>query len=210
MLLTQAQACKELNITRGTILNWEKKGLLKPYRTSGKHRRYELTELHRLLGIENSDGTQSTTKKCVVYCRVSTKKQADTGNLQRQIDRVVDYAKKEGYQVEKTYSEIASGINENRRELIKMLDYLKKQEVEYLIVEYKDRLARFGFNYIQKMCEAVNVKIIVLEDVQDKDINQEMAEDIISIITSFSARLYGRRGAKNIKKTLIKLQETEV
>ena len=206
MLLTQAQACKELNITRGTILNWEKKGLLKPYRTSGKHRRYELKDLHNLLGINTTIDNSTVSKRSVLYCRVSTKKQGDSGNLDRQKDRLLKYASDNNYLVEKVFSEIASGINENRRELKRMFEYMQKNSIEFLIIEYKDRLARFGFNYIKTICDILNVQIITLEDSDTKDINQEMAEDIISIITSFSAKLYGRRGAKNVKKALANLE----
>lgn len=209
MLLSQAEACKKLNICRSTILNWEKQGLISPYRTSGKHRRYDEDKLIELIGgnIDNKILNSSISRSAVIYCRVSTKKQADCGNLERQRSRLVDFANANGYEVSNIYSEIASGINENRRELSKMIEYIKKNDVKYLIIEYKDRLARFGYNYIKKICDILNVEIIVLENIEDKDINQEMAEDIISIITSFSAKLYGRRGAKNVKKTLENLKE---
>lgn len=206
MLLTQAQACKELNISRRTILNWEEKGLITPLRTTGKHRRYKREDLLKLLGQEVST-TPAKSNRCVIYSRVSTKKQADAGNLSRQLERLELYAKENNYEVLKVYSEVASGINENRRELYRMIDFLRKNDIDYLIIEYKDRLARFGYKYIEKICEILDVEIKIVEEIEDKDINQEMAEDIISIITSFSAKLYGRRGAKNVKDTLKSLEK---
>lgn len=210
MLLTQAEACKELNISRRTLLNWEEQGLITPYRTTGKHRRYEREDLLRLLGKNITPKIKGeSNNKCVIYCRVSTKKQLESGNLDRQKDRLIKYAEEKGYKVDKVFSEVASGVNENRREFHKMLEYLRKHEVDYLVIEYKDRLARMGYRYIEKTCEILNTKIEVVENIEDKDLNQEMVEDILAIITSFSAKLYGRRGAINVKKTLKTLEKGE-
>lgn len=204
MLLTQAQAMKELNISRGTILRWEQHGLLTPHRTIGGHRRYDRQELLKALGIDTGDlkNSYADEKSCVVYARVSTKKQESSGNLERQIDRISKYAEESGYVVSRVFSEVASGINENRRQLDKMIKYVQANNIKYVVVEYKDRLARFGYKYIETSLNILGAQVVVLEDADEKDINQEMAEDIISIITSFSAKLYGRRGAKNIKDRL--------
>lgn len=210
MLLTQAQACKELNISRRTILNWEEQGLITPYRTAGKHRWYEKEDLLKLMGKNILPKIKdSSSNKCVLYCRVSTKKQAETGNLERQKERLYKYASENGYEVCKVFSEVTSGVNENRREFHKMIDYLRKNEIDYLVIEYKDRLARMGYRYIEKTCEILKTKIDIVENIEDKDLNQEMVEDILAIITSFSAKLYGRRGAINVKKTLKSLEKGE-
>lgn len=152
MLLTQAQACKKLNISRSTILNWEKQGLIEPLRTSGKHRRYSEEALLKLLGVDE-DNFVSSDNSCVLYCRVSTRKQSESGNLARQLDRLLEFARQNNYDVKNIYSEMGSEINENRRELNKMIDYVKNNDIKYIIIEYKDRLARFGYKYIQKTCD---------------------------------------------------------
>lgn len=119
---------------------------IKPLRTPGGHRRYKESQIKKLLG--ENQGTNSTDKKCVIYARVSTAKQTDAGNLQRQKERLTTYAVEKGYQVTSIYTEIASGLNENRRELTKLLKEARKGNTDIIIIEYKDRLARFGYKYI--------------------------------------------------------------
>lgn len=202
-LLTQKEACEYLNISRTTILRWEKEGKISPLRTTGKHRRYKLDALNRSLGNSN---TKLENKNCIIYSRVSTKKQEEAGNLARQTNRLLEYAIKNKYHIIDTYQEVGSGINENRKKLTKLLKRLQDDEVSYLIIEYKDRLARFGFVYLEEYCNSHNVEIILLEKQEEKDLNKEMVEDMISIITSFSARIYGKRGGKKIQETLNSLE----
>jgi predicted site-specific integrase-resolvase len=86
-----------------------------------------------------------------------------------------------------------------------MLDNL--DQVDKVLVEYKDRLARFGFNYLEKLASAYNVEIEILEQKEDSSLDEEMVNDLIPIITSFSARIYGARGGKAVKKTLEELDK---
>ncbi|QUH27165.1 IS607 family transposase [Serpentinicella alkaliphila] len=114
-------------------------------RTAGKHRRYKIEDLDRML---NKKYTHHTLKNCLIYARVSTKKQQESGNLDRQINRLMEYAVLNKFHISNIYKEVASGINENRKELIKLLEDIKSSEINYLIIEYKDRLARLGYRYI--------------------------------------------------------------
>lgn len=203
-LLNQKEACDYLNISRSTILRWENEDIITPIRTKGKHRRYDLKDLEKLIGKRY---VHSKSKNCLIYTRVSTKKQEKSGNLDRQSQRLMEYAVKNKFHIENIYKEVASGINENRKELMKLLSDIKKEEIRYLIIEYKDRLARFGFNYLNEYCKSHNVEIITLEEKDNKDLNKETVEDMISIITSFSARIYGSRGGRKIKETLDELEK---
>ncbi|WP_243098261.1 recombinase family protein [Serpentinicella alkaliphila] len=90
---------------------------------------------------------------------------------------------------------------------MKLLEDIKSSEINYLIIEYKERLARFGYRYIEEYCKSHNVEVIVLESQEEKGLNKEMVEDMISIITSFSARIYGKRGGKKVKETLFRLEK---
>ena len=207
VFLTQKQALEHLNISRMTILKWEEKGLISPARLESGHRRYSLDELNKVLGIETKDSTNQLT--CLIYSRVSTKKQQDSGNLQRQTERLVNYAKGKGYNVLEVYEEVGSGINENRRQLNRLMRKVSDEDITIVLAEYKDRLARFGYEYIYRYCKSHRTKIELLENHEDKSLNEEMVEDMISIITSFSARLYGRRGARNIKNQLSKMERVE-
>lgn len=203
-LLTQKETCKYLNISRTTILRWEDEGVINPIRTAGRHRRYRVEDLDKLL---NKKYTHNKSKNCLIYARVSTKKQQQSGNLDRQSNRLMEYAVKNNFHIANIYKEVASGINENRKELMKLLEEIQESEVSYLIVEYKDRLAIFGYKYLERYCQSHNVEIIILDNQEEKDLNKEMVEDMISIITSFSARIYGRRGGKKVKETLLSLKK---
>ena len=203
-LLTQKEACKYLNVSRSTILRWEDNGVVSPIRTTGRHRRYKIEDLDKLI---NKKYTHNNLNNCLIYARVSTKKQQNSGNLDRQVNRLIEYAVSNKFHILKIYKEIASEINENRKELMRLLEDIKNPDVNLLIIEYKDRLARFGYKYLEKYCQSQDVEIIVLENQERTDLNKEMIEDMISIITSFSARIYGRRGSKKVRETITCLEK---
>ena len=135
-------------------------------------------------------------KRVIVYARVSTRKQADVGNLQRQKERLVTHAVEQGYQVEAVLTEIASGLNENRPRLRKALKQIAAGQADIILVEYRDRLARFGFKYLDLFVTEFGGRIEVLERPDDKTPNEELVKDLIAIVTSFSARIYGKRGGR--------------
>jgi len=190
MLLTISEVSERLGITIDSLRKWERKGVLKPIRTPGGHRRYSEEDLVSITGKKVSD---SQDRKTVLYCRCSTEKQRE--NLDRQKLRLMEHAhdKKYDYIV---MEEIASGVNENRRQLNRLLDMIFKNQVERIVIEWKDRLARFGFSYIKKICDAFNVEIEIINNKDEALYEQEITEDIIAIMTSYSARIYGKRGGR--------------
>jgi putative resolvase len=206
IFLSQKQAREFLNISRTTILHWEELGKIKVYKTSGGHRRYLKSDLEKLIGMEVEETNIPVKNNCVIYARVSTKKQEIAGNLERQIGRLTTFAIEHRMSISHVIKEVASGINENRKGIKALLSIIEKEPIQYLLVEYKDRLARFGYNYLETYCKSHGVEIITIEQQEKKELNEEMVEDLISIMTSFSARLYGRRGSKKIKKTLSELE----
>lgn len=134
--------------------------------------------------------------KIITYARVSSHEQKN--DLIRQEERLVNFANSNGYVIYKSYREIASGLNDKRPNLQKILE---DDKVTKIIIENKDRLTRFGFNYIETLLKRSGVEIIVMNDFKsDKD---ELLNDFISVITSFCARIYGLRRLKNKKKELI-------
>lgn len=186
-------------VTIKTLKIWDKEGKLKAkYKTPGGHRRYDLDEIEEFIG----ETSKQRNSKAFIYCRVSTKKQQESGNLQRQKERLIKYCDDRKYSVLGVYEEVASGLNDKRRQLIKMLKRLN--EVDYIIVEYPDRLARFGYNYIIEFCKAFGVEIRPIEQNEKTEQNEEMVTDLISIVTCFSARLYGARGGRKVKKDIKK------
>lgn len=130
----------------------------------------------------------------LIYARVSTNEQKNRGDLDRQIDYIIREIIAKNPKNLKVFSEVGSGLNDNRTELKKLLDMVMNDEIDRIFILYKDRLTRFGFNYLEQICNKFGTKIIVIsEEIQEKSIQEELAEDIISIIHSFSSKLYGMR-----------------
>ena len=139
----------------------------------------------------------------LIYARVSTNEQKNRGDLDRQINYIIREIIAKNPKNLKVFSEVGSGLNDNRKELKKLLDMVMNDEVDRIFILYKDRLTRFGFNYLEQICNKFGTKIIVIsEEIQEKSIQEELAEDIISIIHSFSGKLYGMRN--KIKEKLDK------
>jgi putative resolvase len=194
IFLSLKQAREFLNITRTTILRREEQGYIKVYKTSGGHRRYLKSDLEKLIGMAAVETEIIKSKSiCVIYSRVSTKKQVITGNLDRQVGRLTTFSLENRMSILHVIKEVASGINENRKGIKNLLSIIAKDPIQYLVVEYKDRLARFGYSYLEAYCRSHGGEIITVEQQEKKELNEEMVEELISIMTSFSARLYGRK-----------------
>lgn len=203
-LLSISKAAAYLNISRASINRWQAKGKLHPIYTPGGHRRFLESDLRAAVGLD-AIAAPDATVRAIVYARVSTRKQASAGNLQRQKERLVTHAVEQGYQVVTVLTEIASGVNERRPKLRQALQQIADGQADVIIVEFQDRLARFGSEYLNLFVATFGGRIEVLETTDDKAPNEELVEDLIAIVTSFSARIYGRRGgrvARQVKETL--------
>lgn len=198
-----SETAKLIGVSTDTLRRWDNEGRFSPKtKTKGRHRRYTQEQVDEFLGEDTNNSTETNV---VIYARVSTRKQKESGNLDSQKSRLTEYCIKRDYKIVDIYQEVAIGINENRRQMHKMLDGL--DNVDKIVIEYKDRLARFGFKYIEKVANAYNVEIEIIEKKDNKSLDEEMVQDLISIITSFSARIYGARGGKKVKKILKELDE---
>lgn len=132
----------------------------------------------------------------VLYARVSSSDQKQ--DLDRQLSRLVEVATSKGFQVVKVIKEIGSGLNGKRT---KLLTILRDPNVKTIVVEHKDRLARFGFEYLEALLNASGGRIIVVDETETKD---DLVKDMIDVLASFCARLYGRRSAKDRAKKALK------
>lgn len=198
------KAAKYLGVSINTLRVWEKKEILVPERTPTGHRRYKMSQVDSF-EVRKYSRVQKTV---FLYARVSTQKQADAGNLDRQVGRLTEYATTNKHVIQAVFRDIASGLNENRKGLQKLLEAVKETDNALVIIEYKDRLARFGYEYIKKYISDFGGQVVIVEE---KDVNeqQELVEDLIAITTSFSARIYGKRGGRVAKK-LAEAIESEV
>jgi predicted site-specific integrase-resolvase len=158
----------------------------------------EKTNTGRLLVVIDENKLQ----RVAVYCRVSSSENKD--NLERQKERVLNYCAAKGYQIEKVVCEIGSGLNDERRKLESLL---MDQSITKIVVEHSDRFSRFGMNYITKLLKLQDRDIEVInKQSNDRD---DLMQDFVSIITSFTARLYGQRRTKRKTEQLIKSLELE-
>jgi len=127
--------------------------------------------------------------ECVIYCRVSN--QSRKKELEYQVERCEKFALAKGLVVKKVFKEVASGMNDKRKQLLLMLD----SSPSIIIIENKDRLTRFGFNYLESLLKKLNCQIITINETNEDE--YDLMKDLVSIITSFCCRLYGLRRTKN-------------
>lgn len=148
------------------------------------------------IDVEDDDVKPYKLNVCV-YARVSSSENKD--NLERQKERLISYCNAKGYKVSQVVTEIGSGLNDERKKLEKVL---LDKSINLIVVEHKDRLARFGLNYIQKLLALDNRRIEIINP-QSND-EDDLMQDFVSIITSFVSRLYGRRRSKRLTEKIIK------
>ena len=159
---------------------------------------------------EADDDLLNKNDKIVIYARVSTSKQKE--DLERQIKFLKEYCVSNGYIVSEVYSDIGSGMNESRRQLNRLLEQVKENQIKKIVISNKDRLTRFGFGYIETFCSMFNTKIEVVNLDSEKSFQEELSEDLIAIIHYFSMRFYGKRKSKlnEFEKSLKESKETEI
>jgi excisionase family DNA binding protein len=191
-LLTLQEACRRLGIHPNTLRKWDKQGKIRVVRTVGGRRRIPESEVERLMGFARPD----VSRKAVIYARVSSHDQKQKGDLERQRQSLLEYAKSRGYEVVAVLEDVASGLNEKRKSLSKLFDLVEKRRIGVVIVAFKDRLTRFGFSYLERYFSSHGVRIEVVNGEEPKDAYQELVEDLIAIVTSFARKLYGLRSHK--------------
>ena len=191
------EAAKILGLTTRTIQNYDKLGKLKVCRTEGNRRVIMREDLIAYLEDKGLiyDDTNSELHD-VVYARVSGNDQKQSGDLDRQALYLIENAK--DIQNPIILKEVGSGLNDKRKQLQKLLVMVGNHEVRNVYITYKDRLTRFGFHYLETMFEACGTSIIVVKDESnEKSVHDELVEDMMSLIASFSGKLYGMRSKKN-------------
>ena len=138
--------------------------------------------------------------KTVLYARVSSYDQKE--ELERQVQRLRDFSAEQGLSINQEVTEIGSALNGKRKKLLRIL---KDNSITTLVVEHRDRLTRFGFDYLEASLQATNRKILVINEMECKD---DLVQDMIEVLTSFCARLYGRPSAKRRAKKALKACQT--
>lgn len=196
-LLNIKEASAYLNVSQDTLRKWDKSNKLKPFKTVGGHRRYDTDALDDFIGKEIYEDSNKPTI-CATYARVSSNEQKQKGDLDRQSQRLSEYCAKKNLFVSYIIKDVGSGLNDNRSGFNKLTDLIIKGKVNKLIIEHKDRLTRFQFNFIKKMYESYGCEVIVINGT-DVSSEEELAADMMSLLASFSGKFYGRRSAERRK-----------
>ncbi len=188
---------KILGVSAQTLRNWDKKGKLHPHHTSSNgYRYYSHEQLNQVMNIKpNLD------RIVIGYCRVSSNKQKD--DLERQIENMKLYLIAQGKPF-KIISDIGSGINYKKKGLQELIKLISQNKVEKVVVLYKDRLLRFGFELVEYIASLHNCDIEIIDNTEKIE-QQELVEDLVQIITVFSCKLQGKRAnkAKKLVKELV-------
>lgn len=184
-----------LGISRPTLTKYVKTGVIRATRLSNKRYDYNSEDVFRLFnkGVE---------RKTYLYARVSTQKQK--ADLENQVAMLKQFCFSNGYRISGVYSDIASGISfEKRKDFFKLLDEVLDGRVEKVVITYKDRLSRVGFDLFYHLFKKYHCDIIVMSEIGSVKLDsEEVFEEIISLLHCYSMKLYSKRKAKRIKEVL--------
>jgi putative resolvase len=189
--LSISKAADSIGVSITTLRRWEAEGRLVPSRTPAGHRRYSLSQLK-----PGSFHPDNPSRKTVAYARVSSHDQKT--DLERQKQVLELYCARQGWMFE-VIADLGSGMNYHKKGLKRLLNDILSGKIGRLVIVHKDRLLRFGAELIFGICEAKNVEVVILNQGEDTTFEEDLAKDVLEIITVFSARLYGSRSRKNQK-----------
>ena len=185
------EASQILGVCISTLRRWDASGRLTAEHTAGGHRRYDVAKLRPDLFRQHD-----TPKRTIAYARVSSQDQKD--DLERQKKVLELYCARQGWTCEMV-SDLGSGMNYRKKGLTALLNAILEGDVGRLVLTHNDRLLRFGAELVFAICQEKNVEVVILNQGEDTTFEEDLAEDVLEIITVFSARLYGRRSKKNQK-----------
>jgi len=192
-LVSISKAAKILGVSEITLRRWDEEGRLVAHKTEGGHRRYDISKI-RPESIHKYDFTDN--RKTIAYARVSSHDQKE--DLERQKQVLELFCSKNGWTFE-VIADLGSGMNYHKKGLKKLLNAILDDSAGRLVLTHKDRLLRFGAELVFTVCEAKNVEVIIINKGEDTTFEEDLATDVLEIITVFSARLYGSRSKKNKK-----------
>ena len=187
-ILKPKDVVKILNISMKTLQRWDKDDTLPAYRNPKNRRYYTKEQIDDFLGKEINNN-----RKNIAYARVSNKGQKD--DLNNQIKFIQNYINTKSMILDDIISDIGSGLNYKRKNWNKLLDMVMNNEIDTIYISYKDRFVRFGFDWFESLCNKFDTKIVVLNN-KSLSPEEELVEDLISIIHVFSCRIYGLRKYK--------------
>ncbi len=189
--LSPRDVCRMLGVSYITLWRWIREGRIKAIRSPSGRYLIPRSEIEKLKSKEE----RIKKIRAVIYARVSSNKQKEQGDMDRQVELLRKYANEQGYIVVDVITDVGSGLKEDRRGLKKLLKMVTDKRVDVVLITYRDRLTRFGFKYLQFFFEKHGVRI---EEVlhEEKEPLEELIEDFLAVIVSFAGKIYGRRSHK--------------
>ena len=178
-----------IGVSVKTLQRWDREGILEANRTPTDRRYYTYDQYLQFKGIK----TQNDIRQVVIYARVSTKNQKD--DLQNQVSFLRQFCNARGIIVDQCMEEYGSGLNYNRKKWNKLLDEVMEQKIKTIIITHKDRFIRFGYDWFEKFCMKFHTTIVIVNN-EELSPQEELVQDIVSILPVFSSRLYGLRKYK--------------
>ena len=183
-----------IGVSVKTLQRWDREGTLKANRTPTDRRYYTYDQYLQFKGIN----TGNDNRQIVIYARVSTKNQKD--DLQNQVSFLRQFCNAKGMIVDQCVEDYGSGLNYNRKKWNQLLDEVMERKIKTIMVTHKDRFVRFGYDWFEKFCMKFNTTIVVVNN-EELSPQEELVQDIVSILHVFSCRLYGlRKYKKQIKE----------
>ena len=179
-----------LGVSVKTLQRWDRDGILKANRTPTDRRYYTYNQYLQFKGIQTEDDIRNV----VIYARVSTRNQKD--DLKNQVEFLKQFCNAKGIIVNQCIEDFGSGLNYNRKNWNRLLEEVMENKIKTIVISSKDRFIRFGYDWFEKFCEKFNTKIIIVNN-EALSPNEELVQDIISILHVFSCKLYGLRKYKN-------------
>lgn len=195
-----SEFAKRIGKSPKTLRRWDANGLLIAKRLPSGHRYYDESDVRQILGEPDQK------RRIVVYCRVSSPNQKD--DLKGQVQAMEQFCLQSGIAVDDWITEIGGGMNFKRKHFLKLIDDIQSGQIEKLIIAHKDRLCRFGFEYFERLSKDNGCELIVVNQ-ESLSPQQEMIEDLLAIVHTFSCRLYGLRRYKKILKKELGTQKSE-
>lgn len=198
--ISVSEAAKIIGVSPQTLRRWDREGrLVADDRTAGNQRRYDITKLKpNAYRVEESKAVRT-----ICYARVSSHDQKQ--DLIRQVALLEKYCAANGWTYE-VIQDLGSGMNYNKSGLKQLLNDIIMGNIGRLVLSHKDRLLRFGSELIFTLCELHQVEVVIINQGEKPSFEEELAQDVLEIITVFSARLYGSRSGRH-KKILSNLQD---
>ena len=181
------------------LRRWDKVGKLPAVRTAGNHRRFSTADIQATVrGTGNAGHVKPG--RVAVYCRVSSHEQKAKGDLDRQVALAEEQCAARGLEVPAVFKDVGSGLSGRRAGLLRLCKAIERGDVATVVVTFRDRLTRFGFDYLQRYFASHGASIVVTRQAPTRTMQEELVEDLVAIVTSFSGRVHGMRGRRGKAK----------